>query len=91
MAFTTADFDGDGKAEVLIAGNYFGIKPYHGRLDSFPGALLNSENDIILGNQLGLDFTKKSMRHLGTIALNGQKYLLAIFNNDKTQVYKINN
>lgn len=91
MAFTTADFDGDGKAEVLIAGNYFGIKPYHGRLDSFPGALLNSENDIILGNQLGLDFTKKSMRHLGTISLNGQKYLLAIFNNDKTQVYKINN
>jgi hypothetical protein len=91
MAFTTADFDGDGEPEVLIGGNYFGVKPYHGRLDSFPGALLNSENDIILGNQLGLDLTKKSVRHLGTVSLNGQKYLLAIFNNDKTQVYKINN
>lgn len=89
--FATGDFDGDGQTEVLAGGNFFGIKPYHGRLDSFPGALLNSENDIILGNELGLDFTKKSVRHLGTVTLNGQVYLLAIFNNDKAQVYKINN
>jgi len=90
MSFLVDDFDKDGNAEVLIAGNYFGVKPYHGRLDSFPGALIKSDGEIILGNQLGLDFTKKSIRHLKTIILNNQKYLLAVFNNDKAQVYKIN-
>ncbi|MCB0373792.1 MAG: hypothetical protein KDD31_12335, partial [Muricauda sp.] len=90
LAFLVDDFDGDGKKEVLMGGNYFGIKPYHGRLDSFPGALLKNEETIVLGNELGLDFTKKSLRHLTTIKMDGQKYVLAVFNNDKAQVYKIN-
>lgn len=90
MSFLVDDFDDDGNTEVLIGGNYFGVKPYHGRLDSFSGALIKSDGSIILGNELGLDFTKKSIRHLKTIILNNQKYLLAVFNNDKTQVYKIN-
>lgn len=90
LAFVVDDFTGDGNTEVLLGGNYFGVKPYHGRLDSFPGALIKSDGSIILGNQLGLDFTKKSIRHLRTITLDHKKYLLAIFNNDKAQVYKIN-
>jgi hypothetical protein len=90
MAFLVDDLDGDGMDEVLMGGNYFGIKPYHGRLDSFPGALLSNEDQIQLGNELGLDFTQKSLRHLSTLTLNGKKYLLAIFNNDKAQVYHIN-
>jgi len=89
MAFLVADFDGNGTNRVLMGGNYFGTKPYHGRLDSFPGALLKNENDIILGNELGLDFSKKSLRHLKKITLNKQNYLLAVFNNDRLQVYKI--
>lgn len=90
MSFLAADFDGDGSTEALVGGNYFGVKPYHGRLDSFPGALIQNESNIVLGNQLGLDFTKKSIRHLKTITFNNKKYLLAVFNNDKAQVYKIN-
>ncbi len=91
MAFVVDDFDGDGLEEALIGGNYFGVKPYHGRFDSFPGALLKNEEEVILGNVLGLDFTKKSIRHLKTLTLNNQKYLLAVFNNDRAQVYKLNN
>ncbi len=91
MEFLVEDFDGDGIQEVLMGGNFFGVKPYHGRLDSFPGALLKAENEVILGNELGLDFTKKSLRHLSTLTLNGKKYVLAIFNNNKAQVYRINN
>jgi hypothetical protein len=90
LSFLVDDFNGDGQKEVLLAGNYFGVKPYHGRMDSFPGALIKSDGSIILGNQLGLDFTKKSIRHLKTFTLDHKKYLLAIFNNDKAQVYKIN-
>ena len=89
MAFTGFDFDSDGKQEVLIGGNYFGIKPYHGRFDAFSGALLKDENTIILGNRLGLDFTKKSLRHLAKISMNGGDYLLAVFNNEPVEVYQI--
>lgn len=90
MSILVDDFDGDGKKEALLGGNYFGVKPYHGRLDSFPGALIKNEDDIVLGNQLGLDFTKKSVRHLQTFTVQNQKYVLAVFNDDVAQVYKIN-
>ena len=90
MSILVDDFDGDGKKEALLGGNYFGVKPYHGRLDSFPGALIRNEDDIVLGNQLGLDFTKKSVRHLQIFTVQNQKYVLAVFNDDAAQVYKIN-
>ena len=91
MTFTIEDFDGDGNKEALIGGNFFGVKPYHGRFDSFPGALLQTNNEVILGNRLGLDFTKKSIRHLKTFVFKDKRYLLAVFNNDKALVYQINN
>jgi len=90
MDFISWDFDGDKQPEVLAGGNYFGVKPYHGRFDSFPGALIKSENEIILGSQLGLDFTQKSIRHLDVLTQNEMNYLLAIFNNSEMDVYKIN-
>ena len=90
LDFVSADFDGDGQEEVLVGGNYFGVKPYHGRFDSFPGALIQNENEIVLGNLLGLDFTKKSVRHMETLTVNRQEYLLAVFNNGAAEVYKIN-
>ena len=91
MAFLSYDFDNDTKNELLIGGNFFGVKPYHGRFDSFPGALLKNENNVILGNEIGLDFTQKSIRHLNTILLKNKTYLIATFNNDAVQVYQIMN
>jgi hypothetical protein len=90
MEFISHDFDGDGNVEVLVGGNYFGVKPYHGRFDSFPGALIKNENEILLGSQLGLDFTQKSLRHMTVLTMNDQNYVLAVFNNEKAEVYKIN-
>ena len=91
LAFATYDFDGDGKKEALAGGNYFGVKPYHGRFDSFSGALINDEKNVILGYDLGLDFVQRSLRHLNVISLDNEQYLLAIFNNDAAQVYRIKN
>jgi enediyne biosynthesis protein E4 len=90
-AFLNYDFDNDGKNEVLAAGNYFGVKPFHGRFDAFSGALIKSENNIILGPTIGLDFTQKAVRHLNIITLNSIPYLLVTINNDKAQVYELKN
>lgn len=81
------DFDSDGKKEALLAGNYFGVKPFHGRFDSFSGAMVKSKNDIILGDNLGLDLTLKSVRHLNIINLDNRDYLMVTINNDSVQVY----
>lgn len=90
LEFSIFDFDKDGKVEALAAGNYFGVKPYHGRFDSFPGALISNENEVILGGNLGLDFTQKSIRKLQVFEFNGKLYLLAVFNNEEAQLYQIN-
>ncbi|MFT4830698.1 MAG: hypothetical protein ACI815_000334 [Psychroserpens sp.] len=89
MTFLKYDFDGDGKEEILAAGNYFGVKPYHGRLGSFAGAIIKGKNDVILGDDIGLDFSQKSIRHLNIINFNNHPYLIATFNNESVQVYQL--
>nr|WP_298996981.1 VCBS repeat-containing protein [uncultured Allomuricauda sp.] len=90
-SFVSHDFDGDGSEEVLVGGNYFGTTPFHGRFDSFPGALISSKNDIILADDLGLDLTKKSVRHLHVLTVAKSDYLVVIFNNEKAKMYKLLN
>ncbi len=90
LSFCIFDFDNDNKDEVLAAGNYFGVKPYHGRLDSFSGALIENESPPILGHYLGLDLAQKSVRDLTIIQHQNPPYLLVTFNNEKAQVYQIN-
>jgi hypothetical protein len=91
LAFLSHDFDGDGRQEVLAAGNYFGVKPYHGRFDAFPGALIRSGSEIIPGNQLGLDFMNKSVRHLSVIQHLGRDFLLVVYNSEPAEVYQLMN
>ena len=91
LDFVVHDFTGNGRKEALAAGNYFGTKPYHGRLDSFSGALIQSEDIMIPGHILGLDLAQKSVRHLTIINKNNNTYLLVTYNNDRAQVYEIKN
>ena len=88
-SFLIYDFDADGKKEVLAAGNYFGVIPFHGRYDSFPGALIKTENNIILANKLGLNFSNKAVKKLHIISLNKNKYLLVTSNNAAAEVYEL--
>ncbi|HNP96868.1 MAG TPA: FG-GAP-like repeat-containing protein, partial [Cyclobacteriaceae bacterium] len=83
------DFDRDGKEELLLAGNYFGVQPFNGRFGSFGGAMVESENRILMGNSIGLNFINKSVRHLNVVEVGGKQYLIATINNDKVQVYKL--
>lgn len=88
-SFLEYDFNRDGEKEILTAGNYFGVTPFHGRFDSFPGALIFDENQIILGNRIGLDFNQKAIKNLNIFTVGGKQYLLATINNDSAQVYQI--
>ncbi len=87
--FVSHDFDGDGQIEALAAGNYFGVKPYHGRLDSFGGALFNEKNDVILGFETGLNLSHKSARHLTVITLGEQEFLLVTYNDEEAEAYQL--
>jgi len=88
-ALVIYDFDKDGKDDVLAGGNYFGVKPFQGRFDGFSGALIKNETDIILGHEIGLKLTNKSVRDLNIIPVGKNNYLLVTINNAKAQVYKL--
>ena len=88
-SFLEYDFNANGVNEVLVAGNYFGVSPYHGRFDSFPGALIVNEDKIILGNKIGLNFSQKAVKKLNIIKVQNKSYVLATINNDSAQVYQL--
>ena len=88
-SFVSFDFDGDGKEEVLAAGNYFGVKPFHGRFDGFSGALIHNKDKIQPGYEIGLDLSGRSARHLKVIFAQGRPYLLVVYNNEPVQVYEL--
>ena len=88
-SFVSFDFDADQKLEVLAAGNYFGVKPFHGRFDGFSGALIQNEESVQLGHEIGLDLSGKSARHLKVLFIESKPYLLAVYNNEKAEVYEL--
>lgn len=87
-SFLVHDFNNDGIDELLVAGNYFGVKPYHGRFGSFPGALISDESSVEMGHHVGLDFFNRSVRSLDIVRFNNEAYLMATINNDSVQVYQ---
>lgn len=89
LDFVSFDFNNDGHEEVLVGGNYFGVTPYHGRFDSFPGALINYKGEVTLTPALGLDLSNKSVRHLKVLDINKKPHLLVINNNDKAFIFEI--
>ncbi len=87
--FLVSDFDQDQNKEILVGGNYFGVIPFHGRFDSFSGALIDHKGNIHSSADYGLDFWNKSVRHLDIISLNNQTYLIVIYNNETSEIYRI--
>ena len=87
--FLSFDFDSDNKNEVLCAGNFFGVTPYHGRFDGFSSALIKDETTIIHGNELGLELQHKVTRGLGLLHIKDEPHLLVSLHNDGAHLYKI--
>ena len=88
MDFVIADFDADGREEVIVGGNYHGVKPFHGRLDGFTGGLVRQGPDFMAGHEIGLELKGRSVRELRILNTVERPYLLVVFNNDSLQVYQ---
>ncbi len=84
------DFNKDGKEEVFMAGNYFGVIPYHGRFDGFAGAILQNEKTIIINDELNVNLTQKMVRGLNIINFDSKEYLLITIHNAKAEIYELN-
>lgn len=89
MAMTRYDFDQDGKQEVVLGGNYFGVQPFHSRYGSFNGAMIKDVGTILSGREIGLNFFGISVRDLNVITVGESAYLLVTVNDQFAQVYKI--
>ena len=85
------DFNADGQDDILVAGNYFGVTPYQGRFDSFAGAVMQNNGEVVSSAKVGVDFFNKAVKGLNIINYKGSKYLLVTINNDEIEIYEIPN
>ena len=83
------DFDGDGKQDILLGGNFYQSKPEAGIYDASYGLLLKGDgkgNFTAVKPQTSGIVIKGALRDLKEIKAGKSKLLIAAKNNDKTQV-----
>jgi hypothetical protein len=88
--FAVVDVDGDGKEEVLAAGNYYNREVETTRSDAGYGVVLDMENGTINTEVLakyGID-ASGDVRALKVTQTKDAKMILIGVNNDKVRVYK---
>lgn len=89
--FLVDDLNADGKEDILIAANFLGVSPYHGRFVSNTGTILSGDGRILDGLETGINFSQKEIRRITRITVDNENYLLAAPNNDYLLWYKIKN
>src|ERR1043166_5533128 len=87
------DFDGDGKTDLLLAGNFFGVPPMLGRYDAGYGLLLRGDGR---GRFTAVDLEADNLviegqaRHLGLLRrANGDRLIVVARNDDRVQLLLI--
>jgi len=89
--FLVDDLNADGKEDILIAPNFLGVTPYHGRFVSNTGTILSGDGRILDGLETGINFSQKEIRRITRITVDNENYLLAAPNNDYLIWYKVKN
>ncbi len=91
-AIVADDFDGDGHADLLLAGNFYGVPPVLGRYDASYGLLLSGvgdgrfdpvdmeESDLVIDGQVR---HMRQLRHAG-----GGRLIAVARNNDRLQLLR---
>lgn len=88
------DINGDGINDILLGGNFYGLKPELGRYDASYGiTLLGNKNggyDYMKPLQSGL-FVRGQVRDVKEIKTTKGNYILVARNNDSLQIFKKKN
>jgi len=91
-AALVGDFDGDGRPDLLVGGNLYGVPPVLGRYDASYGLLLSGLGD---GRFSAVDMERSGLmiegqvRHMGVLRQADGRHLIVVArNNDKLQVLR---
>jgi enediyne biosynthesis protein E4 len=85
------DFDGDGKTDLLVGGNLFGVTPMLGRYDASYGLLLRGDGKggftavDMEGSDFVIDGQVRDIKSLR--AANGASLIVVARNNDKVMLF----
>ena len=86
------DLNDDGKADLIVAGNFYGSEVETPRNDASYGLVLLGDSKgnfkAINPNESGL-YLDGDIKHMKTIFVNGEKYILLAKNNDKMELVKL--
>ncbi len=91
-AVVAADFDGDGRTDLLVGGNDYGMPPVLGRYDASYGLLLRGMGD---GSFEAVDMAQShvvidgQVRHMGWLRqADGGRVIIVARNNDRLQALR---
>src|SRR5207253_10218121 len=87
-----ADFDGEGRTDLLLAGNVYDVQPVLGRYDASYGLLLSGTGDgrfaAVDAEQSGL-MIDGQVRHLGLVKrADGSRLIVVARNDGKLQILR---
>jgi hypothetical protein len=87
------DFDGDGRVDLLVGGNFYGVTPALGRYDASYGLMLRGKGD---GQFQPLDMEASGVAIEGQVrriksprGANGQRLVVVARNNDKLEILRV--
>jgi hypothetical protein len=86
------DFDGDGKTDIVIGGNFYGVTPIEGRYDASYGLLLHGDGR---GGFTPVDMEQSGLaidgqvRHMALLKRNGERLIVVARNNDRLQLLRV--
>ncbi len=90
FAILPQDFDGDGKVDLVMGGNFYNAKPEVGRYDASFGCYLKGKGDgtfeFIPAQQSGLKLNGE-IRDFAILKKGNQRFLVVARNNDSLQVF----
>jgi hypothetical protein len=85
------DFDGDGRPDILMGGNFYESKPEAGIYDASYGVLLKGDGNggfVNVPVQKSGFFSMGAVRDIITVTAGKKKLVLTAKNNDKIQIFQ---
>jgi hypothetical protein len=92
-AAVSGDFDGDGRIDLLLGGNFSGVQPVLGRYDASYGLMLKGDG---AGHLTPVDMTSSNLviggevRHMAALrGATGERLIVVARNNDKLELLRV--